>query len=142
MSIKLIKPPPYPCSTFRMSYSSVHVTLKNPYEHRDLVDFCEARNLSYVEDISINFAELDETYKKPTKALKAFCGPEHANSKGLLQAKTAVEVILRTARRQNLDRAGGIIQLNETLQEVLQTTETSILLSSLPSRVSALLTDA
>jgi hypothetical protein len=125
-----------------MSYSSVHVTPKNPYEHRDLVDFCEARNLTYVEDILINFAELDETYKKPTKALKVFCGSEWANAKGLLQAKVAVELILRTARRLNLDRAGGIIQLNETLQDVLQTTETSILTTSLPSRVAALLTDA
>jgi len=125
-----------------MSYSSVHVTLKNPYEHKDLIDFCEARNLSYVEDILIDFPDLDETYKKPTKALKAFCGAEWANSKGLLQAKVAVELILRTARRLHLDRAGGVIQLNETLQDLLQTTETSILTSSLPARVGALLTDA
>lgn len=125
-----------------MSYSSVHVRTRNPFEHRDLVDFCEARNLQYVEEISIDFSQLDETYKKPTKALKAFCGPERANSKGLLQAKMAVEVILHTAHRLNLDRAGGIIQLNETLQDVLETTESSILTTSLPSRVAALLTDA
>jgi hypothetical protein len=114
----------------------------SPYQHRDLVDFCEARNLQYVEQISIDFSELDEKYKRPTKALKAFCGPENANSKGLLQGKAAVEVILRMVRRLNLDRAGGVIELNETLQEVLQTTETSILTGSLPGRVAALLSDA
>jgi hypothetical protein len=125
-----------------MSYSSVHVSTKTPYEHKDLVDFCEARNLQYVEDILITFSELDETYKKPTKVLKAFCGAEWANSKGLLQGKVAVELILRMARRLKLDRAGGIIELNETLQEVLQTTESSVLTTSLPGRVAALLTDA
>lgn len=125
-----------------MSYSSVTVTTKSPYEHRDLVDFCEARNLQYVEDVLINLSELDDTYRKPTKALKAFCGPEWANSKGLLQPKQVVELILRMARRLNLDRAGGIIQLNDTLRDALGTTETSILLSTLPSRVSALFTDA
>jgi len=125
-----------------MSYSSVTVTTRTPYEHRDLVDFCEARNLQYVEDILINLSELDESYRKPTKALKIFCGSEWANSKGLLQPKIAVELILRTARRLNLDRAGGIIELNETLKDVLNTTETSILLSSLTSRVAALFTDA
>ena len=125
-----------------MSYSSVTVTTKSPYEHRDLVDFCEARNLQYVEDVLINLSELDDTYRKPTKALKAFCGPEWANSKGLLQPKQVVELILRMARRLNLDRAGGIIQLNDTLRDALGTTETSILLYTLPSRVSALFTDA
>lgn len=125
-----------------MSYSSVTVTTKSPYEHRDLVDFCEARNLQYVEDVLINLSELDETYRKPTKALKAFCGPEWANSKGLIQPKQAVELILRMARRLNLDRAGGIIELNDTLKDVLDTTETSILLSTLPSRVGALFSDA
>lgn len=125
-----------------MSYSSVIVTTRNPYEHRDLVDFCEARNLTYVEDILINLSTLDENYRKPTKALKAFCGPENANSKGLIQPKAALELILRTAHRLNLDRAGGIIELNDTLKDVLATEETSILLSSLPSRVSALFTSA
>jgi hypothetical protein len=125
-----------------MAYSSVTVSPKTPFEHRDLVDFCEARNLQYVEEIAIDFSQLDETYKKPTKALKAFCGPERANSKGLLQSKMVVEILLHTAHRLHLDRAGGIIELNETLQEVLQTTETSILTTSLPSRVAALLTDA
>ena len=125
-----------------MSYSSVHVRMKSPEEHQALIDFCEARNLKFVEEISIDFSQLDNTYKKPTKALKTFCGSEWANPKGHLQPKIALELILRTARRLNLDRAGGIIQLNETLQEVLQTTETSILTSSLPSRVATLLTDA
>ena len=125
-----------------MSYSSVHVRMKNPEEHRALIDFCEARNLKFVEEISIDFSQLEDTYKKPTKALKAFCGSEWANSSGLLQPKIAVELILRTARRLNLDKAGGIIELNETLQDVLQTTESSILTTSLPSRVAGLLTDA
>jgi len=125
-----------------MSYSSVTVTTKSPYEHRDLVDFCEARNLQYVEDILINLSGLDDTYRKPTKALKAFCGPENANSKGLLQPRVAVEVILRMARRLNLDRAGGVIELNDALKDVFGTSDTSILLSSLPSRVGALFTDA
>lgn len=125
-----------------MSYSFVKVSPKNPYEHRDLIDFCEARNLHYEEEVIINFSALDDTYRKPTKALKTFCGSEWANSKGLIQPKAAVELILRTARRLNLDRAGGVIELNETLQEVLHTTETSILLSSLPIRVGALFTDA
>jgi hypothetical protein len=125
-----------------MSYSSVTVTTKSPYEHRDLVDFCESRNLKYVEDVLINLSELDEKYRKPTKALKAFCGPQSANSKGLLQPMVAVDLILRTARRLNLDRVGGVIELNETLQEVLNTTETSVLISSLPSRVAVLFTDA
>ena len=126
----------------KMSYSSVTVTTKSPYEHRDLVDFCESRNLKYVEDVLINLAALDETYRKPTKALKNFCGAQWANSKGLLQPAVAVDLILRRARDLNLDRAGGIIELNATLQEVLNTTETSILLSSLPGRVNALFLDA
>jgi len=125
-----------------MSYSSVHVTTNSPDEHRDVIDFCKGRNLQYEDKILINFSELDETYKKPTKALKTFCGSHWANSKGLVQPKTVVEIILRTAHRLNLDRAGGVIELDATLQEVLNTTETSILLSSLPSRVAALLTDA
>ena len=125
-----------------MSYSSVTVSPKTPFEHRDLVDFCEARNLQYVEEYTIHLGELDDTYKKPTQALKTFCGPENANRKGHIQAKAAVEIILRTARRLGLDKAGGIIELNDTLREVLNTTDSSILLSSLPSRVNALLTDA
>ena len=125
-----------------MSYSYVTVTTKSPYEHRDLVDFCESRDLKYVEDVLINLSELDEKYRRPTKALKLFCGPQCANSKGLLQPMVAVDLILRTARRLNLDRVGGVIELNETLQEVLNTTETSVLISSLPSRVAALFTDA
>lgn len=124
-----------------MSYSSVTITTKSPYEHRDLVDFCEARNLQYVEDVLINLSELDEKYRKPSKALKAFCGSEWATSKGLIQPKQAIELILRTARRLNLER-GSIIELNDTLKDVLGTTETSILLSTLPSRVAALFTDA
>lgn len=124
-----------------MSYSSVHVSTSNPCEHRSLLEFCHSRNLPYVEDILIDFSKLDDTYKKPTKQLKAFCGAEWANAKGLIQAKTAVELILRMARRLSLDRAGGIMELNEVLQDVLQTTETSILSTSLPSRVAALLTD-
>ena len=125
-----------------MSYSSVSVTTRTPDEHRELVDFCEARNLRYLEDVLINLSELDETYRKPTKALKTFCGSEWANAKGLLQPKVAVELILRTARRLNLDRAGGVIELNETLKDALGTTDTSILLSTLPTRVGALFTDA
>lgn len=125
-----------------MSYSLVTVTIKSPSEHRDLVDFCEARNLKYVEDVLINLSGLDDTYRKPTKALKAFCGTEWANSKGFIQPKVAVELILTTARRLNLDRTGGIIGLNDTLKEVLSTDESSILLSSLPTRVAALFSDA
>jgi hypothetical protein len=125
-----------------MSYSSVSVTTRTPDEHRELVDFCEARNLHYLEDVLINLSELDGTYRKPTKALKSFCGSEWANAKGLVQPKVAVELILRTARRLNLDRAGGVIELNETLKDALGTTDTSILLSTLPSRVGALFTDA
>lgn len=124
-----------------MSYSSVNITTTSPYEHKLIIDFCASQNLHYVEDILINLSELDDTYRKPTKALKAFCGAEWANSRGLIQPKSAVQLILATARRLHLDRAGGIIQLNETLKEVLRTTETSILLSSLPSRVAALFTE-
>ena len=125
-----------------MSYSSVHITTISPYEHRDLVDFCEARNLKYIEEILISFDHLDETYRKPTKALKAFCGSEWADAKGRLTLKSAVQLILRTAKRLGLDKAGGLIELNENLQEILQTTETSILISTLPSRVNALLDPA
>jgi hypothetical protein len=125
-----------------MSYSSVTVSPKTPFEHRDLVDFCEARNLQYLEEYTINLGILDDSYKKPTKALKTFCGPENANRKGHIQAKAVVELILRTARRLGLDKAGGIIELNDNLRDALSTTESSILLSSLPSRVNALLTDA
>lgn len=125
-----------------MSYSSVTVTTRTPCEHGDLVRFCESSGLQFVEDILINLSTLDEEYRKPTKALKTFCGSEWANSKGLLQPKMAAELILRTARRLNLDRAGGVIELNDSLKEVLRTTETSILLSTLPSRISALFTDA
>jgi hypothetical protein len=46
------------------------------------------------------------------------------------------------ARRLNLDRAGGVIELNDALKDVFGTSDTSILLSSLPSRVGALFTDA
>jgi hypothetical protein len=125
-----------------MSYSSVAVTTRNPCEHLELVEFCETRNLQYVEEVLINLSSLDEVYRKPTKALKTFCGSEWANSKGLLQPKVAAELILRTARRLKLDRAGGVIELNDSLKEVLLTTESSILLSTLPSRVGALFTDA
>jgi hypothetical protein len=95
-----------------------------------------------VEEYTIPLGELDDTYKKPTKALKTFCGPENANRRGHIKAKAAVEIILRTARRLGLDKAGGIIELNDTLRDALSTTDSSILLSSLPSRVNALLTDA
>ncbi len=125
-----------------MSYSSVKISLDTLHDHRELLDFCNARNLRYVEEININLSGLDESYRKPTKALKTFCGVEWANSKGLLQPKVAVQRILATARRQNLDRAGGIIELNDTLKEVLATDESSILLSSLPTRVAAQFSDA
>jgi len=124
-----------------MSYSTVKVSV-NAEQHKALLEFCNAHGLPYEVDMSMELIDLDETYKKPTNALKVFCGSQWCNSKGLIPQKDAVNRILSTAKRLQLNKTDGIIELNETLQEVLNTTETSILLTSLPSRINALLSDA
>jgi hypothetical protein len=123
-----------------MSYSTVKIFV-NAEQHKTVLEFCHAHGLDYEVEVSMDLTQLDEAYKKPTKALKAFCGKEYGNSKGLIQPKAAIQLILSTAKRLNLNHTGGILELDETLREVLNTTETSILLSSLPSRVNALFTD-
>lgn len=124
-----------------MSYSSVKVFV-NAEQHKSLLEFCDRLGAEYEVDVTMNLSMIDDDYKKPTPALKAFCGPQWLNSKGLCQPKTVIDLILSTAKRLQLNKASGILELNSTLQEILQTNETSILLSSLPSRINDLLTEA
>jgi hypothetical protein len=124
-----------------MSYSCVKVFV-NAAEHKALLDYCNAQQLKYEVETPISLSVADTKYKKPTKSLKSFCGPERTNSKGLIQANSAIELMITYATRADLITDGGIMVLNEALQDALSTNDTSIPLSSLPSRVNALLVDA
>ena len=123
-----------------MSYTSVKISTRCLKEYELLAEFCRAHDLPYQVESSIDSSKLDENYRKPTKAMKEFCGSEYQNPIGLIQPKAVVELVIRTARRLGLDKADGVIELNSVLQEVLDTRESSVLVSTLPSRIEALFT--
>jgi hypothetical protein len=121
-----------------MSYTSVKISTRCLKEYELLAEFCRTHALPYQVESFLDSSKLDDNYRKPTRAIKEFCGSEYQAPSGLIQPKAVVELIIRTARRLGLDKADGVIELNSLLQGVLNTTESSVLVSTLPARIDAL----
>ena len=104
-----------------------------------LVAFC-AENKIACEIDTLPKSHVNTEFQTPSSALKHFCGTERMNSRGKMQPSEALNFIIDYSRRNHL--IGPVaLRLDESLQEVFLTKETSLLFSELSERVNAMFHD-
>jgi len=100
-----------------------------------LIAFCRANKMGCeIETSSSRNAIIPEDFRTPCPALKGFCGPEMMTSRGKMKPIDALDFILAYAKRNNLIEKNSIT-LDEQLQDVFATQETSIFQTELPKRL-------
>ena len=101
-----------------------------------LIAFCSKNNIGCeVETPSSRMKdEIPSEFLTPCNSLKNFCGPERMTSRGKMKPIEALDFILSYAKRNNLIEEISIT-LDEQLQDVFATKETTILQKELPSRL-------
>jgi hypothetical protein len=121
-----------------MSTNTYIVTTSTAVDAVELTEFCAVRGIP-IEKKGLGAillsASMPEEYLKPTKAMKAFCGPEWANKHGLIQPKAALERVIKTIERNSGIIVSDIVYLPEPVREALATQLTSVLVSDLPDLV-------
>ena len=107
-----------------------------------LIEFCDMHKIQY--DFN-NYTVVDKeilprTLKTPNSSLKYFCGSEMLTTTGQIQPHNALHFIIEYARRKNL-LGVTTFGLDERLQEVFNTKETSFPTYEISQRVNALFID-
>ena len=123
-----------------MSTNTYIVTTTTAVDAVELAEFCAVRGVR-IEKKGLGAilvsASMSEDYLKPSKAMKAFCGPEWANKHGLIQPKVALERVIKMIERNTGIIVSDIVYLPESVREALATQLTSVLVSDLPDLVNA-----
>ena len=101
-----------------------------------LIAFCRTNKMGCeIETTSArNKKEIPTDFRTPSPALKAFCGPEMMTTRGKMKPIEALDFILAYAKRNNLIEKKSIT-MDEQLQHVFGTQDSSILQSELPNRL-------
>jgi hypothetical protein len=100
-----------------------------------LIAFCRTNKMGCeIETFSSRTVTIPEDFRTPCPALKTFCGPEMMTSRGKMKPIDALDFILAYAKRNDLIEKNSIT-LDEQLQDVFGTKESSILQSELPKRL-------
>jgi len=103
-----------------------------------LIAFCRANKMGCeVESLSSRNVKIPEDFRTPSPALKAFCGPEMMTSRGKMKPIEALDFILAYAKRNDLIEKNSI-SLDEQLQNLFATQETSIFQSELAKHLISL----
>jgi len=101
-----------------------------------LIAFCSKNNIGCEVETpsSRSKEEIPSEFLTPCNNLKSFCGPERMTSRGKMKPIEALDFILSYAKRNDLIKKISIT-LDEQLQELFTTKETSILQKELPNRL-------
>jgi hypothetical protein len=100
-----------------------------------LIAFCKTNTMGCeVESLSSEGTTIPEDFRTPCLSLKGFCGPEMMTSRGKMKPIEALDFILAYAKRNDLIKKNSI-SLDEQLQNLFATQETSIFQSELPKRL-------
>jgi chromatin remodeling complex protein RSC6 len=101
-----------------------------------LIAFCRTNKMGCeIETSSARIKnEIPSDFRTPCPALKAFCGSEMMTTRGKMKPIEALDFILAYAKRNNLIEKKSIT-MDEQLQDVFGTQDSSILQSELPKRL-------
>jgi hypothetical protein len=108
--------------TTPLAYSplKVEVTVSNPTQLTDLIEFCRMKELPYrMQDAAVFAPSLfDPVLRVPTAPFKGLCGPEWLTPKGLISVKGAYQFLVNYVKVHGLLNENGLVTMDEAMLRV------------------------
>lgn len=108
--------------TTPLAYSplKVEVTVSNPTQLTDLIEFCRMKELPYrMQDAAVFAPSLfDPVLRVPTAPFKGLCGPEWLTQKGLISVKGAYQFLVNYVKVHGLLNENGLVTMDEAMLRV------------------------
>ena len=106
------------------TYLNAEVSVKSKKDLEKLLAFCEREGFECA--VAQTEVVLSSSYRTPTPAFKAVCGPEWLNTRGQISSEGAHTFLMKYVRSRGLVQPNGLIAMNDVLNGLFGVHEQSM----------------